>query len=411
MSIVKYKKISIEKICIYIFAFLIIYESGTVYSLVSIKKEPYSKVLLLFLATYFAFKSLKTVNRYLELFLWLIILGAYCIINLVNYSGTTGVLIYRSYIFLVALFSLSYFKSRSIDFCKYICMVIIFLAYTSLIIYFLVRIMNFSLPYSIFQLRGESNIDYYNFGGLYFDTGYANNMFGLTVYRMTGPFWEPGVFQIFLNYALFMLFKNEKINKGNVIIIIIDLFLTFSSAGWITACILFVYRFYKNKKNDIKSKVILGIPILIVGVATILNVLFLKFDESFINGKNGSSTYIRVNDILLSLRLFKENIVFGTGYFNTEPFVKNNIFNSTVTKGCSNGFLTICFTMGIVGIIFVCLPFILNIYRAEKKHKKDEIVNATLILIFNFCEPIYYLPFMLMILALEYHKLFIRQKI
>lgn len=112
-----------------------------------------------------------------------------------------------------------------------------------------------------------------------------------------------------------------------------------------------------------------------------------------------------MNDFLLGLKIFIENPILGIGFNNTEPFMMRNTYNDTGILGSSNGFMTIAYTTGIVGMVFVLLPFIYNIIKRKKERYKS-VLYFIMIVFFNFSEPVYYFPFMMYILVKEYRKAF-----
>lgn len=234
------------------------------------------------------------------------------------------------------------------------------------------------------------------------DQGYSNIQFGMNLNRMTGPFWEPGVYQIFLNYALYRYVVIEKSNKFVIALLLFDIFFTMSASGWLCAIVIIVIGIAKSPKFTNKSKIFIFIFLSLFGGIATKFVLFSKFSETF---SNKSSAYIRMNDFLLGLKIFIENPILGIGFNNTEPFMMRNTYNDTGILGSSNGFMTIAYTTGIVGMVFVLLPFIYNIIKRKKERYKS-VLYFIMIVFFNFSEPVYYFPFMMYILVKEYRKAF-----
>lgn len=395
------KNIKLDDILILIEIFLIVYESGTVPSMLSMSESPLTKGLLLLIGAYYLIKSMMSRKNLTCLVLWLFLVSTYTILNLFNYAPSTPNFLYRAAIFIIMFYVYRYSRTRGIDIIIYLFYVIIFFAYTSLLIYLCIHVIHISLPYSIFSLRNRTGVyaNYYNYFGLYYDMGYPNIMFGMTVYRMTGPFWEAGVFQIFLNLALYIYIRNNFKKRLSLIVILLDIILSFSTAGIVTACFLFAVMIYRGNKISKRGKIVIGIFVSIFAMIAIYSILSMKIGESF---RSRGSSFIRLNDFLLGLQLFKDNFLIGTGFFNTDPFVRLNTFNETITKGSSNGLLTICFTTGIIGLIFTLLPFIYNFNKCEKHDKFLYLIYCIIIFIFNSVEPVYYLPLMLFILGMEY---------
>ena len=391
-------KFNYKKLLLYIVAFFVIYESGTIPSIVSINDLFIDKLLLFISVGIFSFLALKKRRNCECLFLWLLLFSCFVFINIINSPETTFNLIYRLGIYIMIYLLLLYTFSKNIDFDILICRVIVFFAITSLLIYCLVHFLGIQLPYSYFYLE-NGGLRYISYFGIYFEQGYANTQFGFSFYRMTGPFWEPGVYQIFLNYALYRFLFKEKGNRIIIAILLIDLFLTMSAAGWLCTICMLALIIVRTPRLSKKNKFFILVLMIIVGLFACYYVLSIKFAETY---SNGGSAFIRINDFLLALQLFIENPIFGTGFGNTRAFELRNFFNNTNTLGSSNGLMTICYTTGIIGMIFVLYPFVM---RLIKLRDKDRIVNYFyffMIMFFNFVEPVYYFPFMMYLLAKEY---------
>ena len=391
-------KFNYRNVLLYIAAFFLIYESGSIPSIVSINNLFVDKLLLFFSVGIFSLLALKRKSNWKHLFFWLLLFIIFIFINTINSPETSLNLIYRLCIYIMIYLLLLYTISKNIDFDVFICRVIVFFAITSLIIYALVHFGGVQLPYSYFYLE-NGGLRYISYFGIYFEQGYANTQFGLNLHRMTGPFWEPGVYQIFLNYTLYRFLFKEKGNRIIVGILLIDLFLTMSAAGWLCTICMLVLIILKTQKLSKRNKIIILIPMTIVLLFASYSVLSVKIAETYYNR---SSAFIRINDFLLALKLFTENPIWGIGFGNTKPFELRNFFNDTNMLGSSNGLMTICYTTGIIGIIFVLYPFIMRLIKMKKSNKYIDFFYFFMILFFNFVEPVYYFPFMIFLLAKEY---------
>ena len=385
----------IRYIVLYITAFFMVYESGSLPSIISINDLWLDKMLLFIPIGIIALSALKTKANWTSLFIWTMIFMIFIILNSVVCIDTTTNLIYRLLIFLSIYLCVLYTELRNINFETIICHIIVFFAFTSAIIYLCVYILKVPIPHSFFYL-GKNGLRYFSYGGIYYDQGYSNIQFGMNLNRMTGPFWEPGVYQIFLNYALYRYVVIEKSNKFVIALLLFDIFFTMSASGWLCAIVIIVIGIAKSPKFTNKSKIFIFIFLSLFGGIATKFVLFSKFSETF---SNKSSAYIRMNDFLLGLKIFIENPILGIGFNNTEPFIDTGIL------GSSNGFMTIAYTTGIVGMVFVLLPFIYNIIKRKKERYKS-VLYFIMIVFFNFSEPVYYFPFMMYILVKEYRKAF-----
>lgn len=398
------RHIKINTVLLYIVAFFLVYESGTLPSIISINDMYMDKILLFFFMGLVAVSALQRKKNINILAFWSILFIVFVILNSFVCLRTTPNLIYRLLIFLLIYLVLLFADQRRINFDELICSIIVFMAVVSLIIYVATHILNIPIPYSYFYLK-KNGIRYISYANLYFEQGYANQQFGLSLYRMTGPFWEPGVYQIFLNYALYKYAFKENVSKFIPIVLVVDLFLTMSAAGWLCAIGIIVLRLSSSKRMTCKSKILISMLLITIGFCAASFVISAKFSETY---ANKSSAFIRINDFLLAAELFVENPICGTGFNNTKPFELRNVYNTTAYLGSSNGFMTIAYSTGIVGLVFVLLPFIIHISRTHKYDKCQSVFYACMILFFNFVEPVYYFPFMLYVLAKEYHLMFRR---
>ena len=158
--------------------------------------------------------------------------------------------------------------------------------------------------------------------------------------------------------------------------------------------------FLYSSKISLRNKIIITIPILSIVLFVIFTVVGQKIEMT----ASGGSFYIRSLDLQLGLKIFKEHFLLGAGFLNTDIFKSLNTYNLTGPKGSSNGFITWCYTTGLLGIVFAFIPFIKHSMAIHKKKEKIEnIMFIILIFVFNNSEPIYQLPLMIYILAAEYY--------
>ena len=128
--------------------------------------------------------------------------------------------------------------------------------------------------------------------------------------RNFGPFWEPGVFQAYLNIALmFVLFSNTKRKKIKIIILTTTILTTLSTTGYICMVLLFgVWYLRRGFKKPIVLVLFLFIFFFIYFVnAPLYETVFGKFS----NGSRSFST--RLTDIKIYLSQWINNPVFGLG--------------------------------------------------------------------------------------------------
>ena len=146
----------------------------------------------------------------------------------------------------------------------------------------------------------------------------ALGLFGLP--RNSGPFWEPGAFGGYLTIGLafeMILFRKFSLR---VLIFLIALATTFSTAGYLATAVFFLLYFLFLETN--KKKKLLIFPVLLVGL------FFLIADVEFLASKitgqlegfKQAQTYkmqsdddTRLGSTVLDLADFRRSPLFGTG--------------------------------------------------------------------------------------------------
>lgn len=236
-------------------------------------------------------------------------------------------------------------------------------------------------------------------------------LFGITKfenlngYPMVGPFnfikyyevrnscifWEPGAYQFFLLYALIIILNNENwqfscLKKIQFWILIISLFTTRSTSGYIAFTVLLLWFVYKNwKKMNQTNKVLAIIPILlslIIGGMWFfgLDVFQKKFSL------NNDSYVIRMNDFIFSLDIIKSNFsLIGHGI---ESDTISHLYDTYKIINNSVGIFTEIITLG---IIFVITFVLIMLKRAWNRYYR-EIVLIFVIIITLFTEDFFFYP-------------------
>lgn len=110
--------------------------------------------------------------------------------------------------------------------------------------------------------RSESlNVRYYNAYIYVFweETGWSSAFLSK---RNAGIFWEPGVYQAFLNLGLFYELKNKNRNTWIVVILICTIITTASATGYLVALLIVISHMPKNKKYTWMSAIVIMIGII-----------------------------------------------------------------------------------------------------------------------------------------------------
>lgn len=158
----------------------------------------------------------------------------------------------------------------------------------------------------------------YNTKGMAFYSIYiANihvNISGLL--RNIGPFWEPGVYSTYLCIAYyFSLYSNRKINKWDIILIIISIVLTFSTTGVIVLLVISIsYLYSREKFSDKKVKWLIVFSVIIITAVILENgLIYDKLFYKFVRGIDTATFSSRWNSIWGNLIMIYNHPLLGGG--------------------------------------------------------------------------------------------------
>lgn len=279
----------------------------------------------------------------------LILLCACLMLSMVKNDSLLTVNYYQR----VTLILVSLFIARDIEydrFIKYFLAIMKLIAIVSLVGFAFHSIIESS---SLFPVIMTGN------GTIPFKTLFFTNIrCGVPVNRNFGPFWEPGAYQIYLNWALFYeLNKSNRINIMNVLLFSIAVITTKSSAGLIILGLVFICFYLKKERTKTVKKTNYKIIIFILAVSGVLFIInnshlmimfFSKF-ASFFTERNtihsgNISTYTRIYSIFANLDIIKRYPLFGIGSNKIKLAVKASYglvsnTNSILAMAASYGLL------------------------------------------------------------------------
>ena len=290
--------------------------------------------------------------------------------------------------FLTALLLINYIIIKKKSFEKEVVFVFKIILFYGLIS-FLFSLFFFDLYVPVVQLTG----DYEKLGTSRFLIFFARNESYMGIHRSQAIFWEPGVYQIYLNFMLFYcLFKKKKKNYLLTFIISVSILLTLSTTGIVIATIILSFYFYKESKKSLKFIV------LIIFFSPII-FYYLNFTQVIlkdkIDGDRIGSYEARKFDALNSLYVLVDNPL-GIGFdpYTYQLKAKNNIYNIKsflqTDRSSTNGILILFVSTGIFfGIFFIYLLYHQNIFP------KHRVLVFTIIIISISSEPLFFSPFFL----------------
>lgn len=314
------------------------------------------------------------------------------IISSVNFPSTSFDAIKMLSIFYMLLITVEYCNRKCINYKKVAYNIILFLAVITFLLYVVVELLNINISSSVVINGPTRYLNYYN---LYFtENMFRYWVFGKELHRLQSIFTEPGIFAIYLNYAIYLhLYDGIEDDKRKLFLLCLSLFLTLSTTGLCLGIAQISFYFYKSIKSR-ESRIIVLIPLVAI-VGTIMLDVFMRKATMDVN-INGSY-YLRSTDIIIGLQVWTNHMLIGTGYINHDPFISLQ----PVGRGCSNGIIQWLYTTGIVGLGLLLSPFIISVIKSKSNilERKRSIVLFVLYLICGMTEPIIITPFMMMIVA------------
>lgn len=284
--------------------------------------------------------------------------------------------------YLIVLSAYWYMKDKFVD--RYI-KTVVSLALIS-IVGFAISTAAPSVLKSIMVVHNET---FSNYWSTYTVSFYGGTLFAFSpsCARNIGIFHEPGLYQIVLNSALYlMLFKRNKLNVTQktydfyMLVIVITLLTAMSTTGIVGMIALFgvYFLFYKNQSQSKIKWFILG------GAVAVIVASFFAGDDGYLNkyvfskifseqGKvdfSNSTGSSRILSLISDLTIFKQH-PFGIGYLNYNRAFQNNLLDKTIsdTSSCV-GLTQVLAILGIiVFLIIMCYYLFLmrkNLSRTEK---------------------------------------------
>ncbi|MGI1812060.1 O-antigen ligase family protein [Priestia sp. TGN 0903] len=367
----------IISIYLYLLAFLIIFSSGAILD----QKYPNVAQALLLGLSIPAILTVLVYKRYLTYLSLIPIL----FIGFNFITVPVGILQYVTFIvkFVVVLLIIKYCMIGEKNLFKIFHNLIVGIAVYTLFTYLFFDILSI-LPPSTEVINDKP---YRVWLGLHFH-GQITSWYGVNVFRNNSIFWEPGVWQIYLNYALiYQLFFSKKVNKKILTVLLINLITTFSTTGNIICLMILLVAFLKFKPKT-QATLFLKYYLLIPLVAVGFFVAIYLFNQK-VSGGGQRSYSLRQDDLLVGWELFLQKPFTGWGFLNNEGYQ-----NMVGVPNNSNGFISMLFQQGIAGAIFYLVPLITLFKKIASTHRVfTAFIFTIFIVISSASEPIMYTNF------------------
>lgn len=377
---VRRANIYIKWIFSYLFFLFFIYSTDSFYASTNIKTTffVFSKYLIVFLGCVGFLKTLKSS------YFWTNFLYIFTLVSVICMGGYSGgiifkfLLLFAGYCF-VCFYGWNEFKD------KYVNIITFIAAYSFICFLFASLLVNCRL----FPIVENVNNYFYRDLFLTHFSLMPDYQSVVCVWRNYGPFWEPGVFQIYLVLAIiFVLFGYEKINKLKILVLTATLFSTFSTAAFITFFVVLLAFFLK--KGYVKEKTCIFLFVLFGLIILLSNKIFSNMIFDKLSARNDSSSS-RLESLLVGLRISLRNPL-GTGPYLFLEKMKD--YGYVGSDGNTNGFIQ---HFGIMGWTFG-VWYVYRLYNFVKCFNTKNIMVTYLILlaiVLELCnEPLFYsLPF------------------
>lgn len=274
--------------------------------------------------------------------------------------------------------------------------IISFMAMYCLFFFFIVYVFGQSvLPFTFYVSQ------YKTYATPYFVIG------GLGVKRNYGIFWEPGVYQIYLNLALCMVLFNsgQSIKNKNckILVLAASVISTFSSTGYLVlAGILAVYTFSNKEAVMGKLSLLKKIAVVIIFIVGI----FFEVSTATVSGKftvANSSYRSRYDDLLIAITAtIENNMLLGNGVESNLAGLYRKYTNlagrytyGTANIANSNGLGTFALRCGVIAtLIFLAM----NYKRLKELLRLEGWPLLGIFITWVLClasEPLHFTPLML----------------
>lgn len=402
----KYKFNRIESCFLYILSYCMIYISGTA------KQQfggTFMAQLLIFSFTFILFvQTYKKIEVRVARVTIVLLMGAFAL----SFNSGEFFLnfIYKIMMFLFFFGTCIFFEKKHIFFEEILFQTFIFLSILSFIGFILVNFVKLS------SLQSTAIGIYKNFYGIYYySTALWVDVGVFHFYRMASIYWEPGVYAMYLCIAfcyVAFLREHKRTNGIYIVFIVINILLTVSTTGYMILALLLVALWFNKARVVPTERRAAGIVILGAAFLIALSVLIVKKNSTNVDvmsdGKIYNSYDMRLLDLTVGIRLFLRHPIAGVGYYNMEEFSELLGYD----RGDSNGIISWMFQMGILGVIFLVIPFIKFYFKClktcfRKKNLINYLVYIIVFILVNMSEPLLTLPIMVYLLAREYSKAYI----
>lgn len=266
--------------------------------------------------------------------------------NLIYSNGDGFDVVIKNYLIILCVFLFANSKlEHNTERIAFLVRLIVFFSIISSCLY-IAYLMGAGLPMSYSKIT-ESNHFFY-----LFCTGNNNLGIGL-MYRNAGIFWEPGMYQVYLTFAILYYLYSQNVRFRYLMIVYLTLvtITTFSVSAYAVMSLIFGFYVLRNNSSFI-LKIIIALVVL---VAAYYAYPFIK--ESMELKQETGSYMARSNDLSFGYKVFLNHPILGCGIVNNE-YAKASSALLGVERPDSNGMINLLINLGLVGFCLVATFFI-----------------------------------------------------
>jgi len=219
--------------------------------------------------------------------------------------------------------------------------------------------------------------------------------------RFMGPFFEPGVTQIYLNIYLYLILFEYKKSLLYILLTILSIILTQSTTGYVITGVIILYYLLTDK--GLLSSVGLKVAIIVAIIAIYPTINTNMNDKLTSSGNKYGSYESRSVDLQLGLKVLYNNPILGIGfnydnyYKEAGDFIDNidtsviSFSNSEFKRGNSNSIIRLFYSLGLI----LSIPIIYGLYN-QSIFKEKKLFFLIMILSLS-SESLLFSPFFLYI--------------
>lgn len=369
----------------YILILLLILSCGTVYDNLHNFNLYISEIFLLLVIGYDIYlwkRKTKEWNNKNKIFIigiiYFIFQIVYCAIHIYNKDNTLSSLktyMVKMFVLLPSLVLLFMQQDKNTFLKNYIrkfSNIVYIIACTSLLFFIAGSLLHIIKPTNVVTINwGEEERKINSYCNVYFESQYTISN-GKYKIRNCGISAEGPMYSILLIIALgYELLLNKK-RKSNIIILLLTILTSLSTAGiLLAACMILAITIRYlinviNKGKKIKKKLFK-----IMSIILIISVIFISLIALW-DKMQSPSFLIRLNDWVVSFKSLKNNPVFGNGYHNYNVIFNIQGINGQTIQGQSSSVANILSEGGIWLLILYTLPYVYVVYKELKSKHANE---------------------------------------